>query len=148
MGIRKYILPVVAGVMAGMMVQAFIEKAIHASYPPPPGLDFRDKVAIANYMAQVPIAAMMMQLVNYFACSLLAGAVATLLSGRVISRPALVVGGIITLASVANMVMLPGQPLWFLVTTLLLHIPAALLGYALARSRSLNAHEVGADVKS
>jgi hypothetical protein len=147
MGIRKYILPVVAGVMAGMMVQAFIEKAIHSMYPPPPGLDFRDKVAIANYLAQVPTSAMMLQLGNYFVCSLLAGAVATLLSGRVISRPALAVGIIITLASVANIFMLPGQPVWFLVITLLLHIPAALFGFALARSRSLNAHEVGADIK-
>lgn len=148
MGVRKYILPVVAGVMAGMMLQAFIEKGIHAMYPPPPGLDFRDKVAIANYMAQVPVAAMLLQLLNYLVCSLIAGAVATLLSGRAISRPALVVGGVITLASVANIVMLPGQPLWFLAVTLVTHIPAALMGYALVRSRSLNAHEVGADTPS
>ena len=147
MGIRKYILPVVAGVMAGMMLQAFIENGIHAMYPPPQGLDFRDKTAIANYMAQVPASAMMLQLLNYFVCSLLAGAVATLFSGRAVSRPALIVGVIITLASVANMLMLPGQPLWFLAVTLLLHIPAALLGYAIARSKRLNAHEVGADIK-
>jgi len=145
MGVRKYILPVVAGVMAGMMLQAFIEKGIHFMYPPPPGLDFRDKTAIANYMAQVPIAAMLLQLFNYFVCSLLAGAVATLLSGRAMSRPALVVGVVITLGSVANIVMLPGQPLWFLAVTLITHIPAALMGYAIARSKSLNAHEIGAD---
>jgi len=145
MGIRKCILPVVAGVMAGMMLQAFIEKGIHSMYPPPPGLDFRDKVAIANYMAHVPASAMALQLLNYFICSLIAGAVATLLSGRAMSRPALVVGVVITLASVANIVMLPGQPFWFVAVTLIIHVPAALIGYAVARSRSLNAHEVGAD---
>ena len=147
MTVRKYILPVVAGVMAGMMLQAFIENGIHAMYPPPPGLDFKDKAAIANYMTQVPASAMMLQLLNYFVCSLLAGAVATLFSGRAVSSPALIVGVVITLASVANIIMLPGQPLWFLVVTLILHIPAALLGYAAARAKNLNAHEVGADIK-
>lgn len=147
MSIRKYILPVVAGVMAGMMLQAFAEKGIHSVYPPPPGLDFRDKVAIASYMAQVPASAMMLQLLNYLVCSLIAGAVATLISGRVISRPALAVGIVITLASIANVFMLPGQPVWFVVISLLMHIPAALVGYALARSRSLTAHNVGADTR-
>lgn len=133
MQLRKYILPVVAGVLAGMILQSFGEKAIHTAYPPPAGLSFSDKAAIASYMSQVPVAAMLLQLLNYALCAVVAGVVATMFSGRVHSRPAIVAGSLITLASVANIFMLPGQPMWFSAMSVVLHVPGAMLGYALSR---------------
>jgi len=123
--------------MSGMMLQAFGEKGIHAIYPPPAGMDFHDKAALTAYVAQIPSQEFLLLLANYGVCSLIAGIVASMISGRNIMLPALIVGSIITLGEVFNVMMLPGQPVWFSAASLLIHLPFALVGYAVVRKREL-----------
>ncbi len=130
----KYILPGVSGIMSAMILQVFGEKGIHLIYPPPPELDFRDKAALAAYSAQVPQQEFLLLLANFALCSLIGGAVATLVSGRGDKMPAIIVGSVLTLAEIFNVVMIP-QPVWFSAACLLSHVPFAFLGYLLFRKK-------------
>ena len=124
----RYVLPVVAGVMSGMILQVLGEKLIHMIFPAPAGLDVQNKEAIAAYMSQVPTVEFVFLLVNYAICSFVAGAVATFVVGREHRSPAIIVGSLITLGEVLNVVMIP-QPIWFSALSLLSHLQMALLAY-------------------
>ncbi len=124
----RYVLPVVAGVMSGMILQVLGEKLIHMIFPAPAGLDVQNKEAIAAYMSQVPPVEFVFLLVNYAICSFVAGAVATFVVGREHRSPAIIVGSLITLGEVLNVAMIP-QPIWFSALSLLSHMPFALLAY-------------------
>ncbi len=127
----EYILPVVSAVMAGMLLQALGEKCIHIVYPPPPGINFTDKAAIAAYAAQTPTVVFVLILINYMVCALLSGVIATLVSGRKSVMPALIAGAIITLGGIFNVMMIP-HPMWFAILSVLVYIPSAWLGYKLS----------------
>ncbi len=124
----RYVLPVVAGVMSGMILQVMGEKLIHMIYPTPAGLDLQNREAIAAYMSQVPPIEFVLLLLNYAICSFVAGAVATFVVGREQRLPAIIVGSLITLGEVMNVAMIP-QPVWFSVLSLLSHLPLALLAF-------------------
>lgn len=136
MQFTKYVLPVVVGSMAGMMLIIFGEMAIHHLYPLLPGTDLYDKDSVAKYIAQLPASAFVLILVNYSICSFLAGLIATLVSNRVARRPPLVVGIVLTLAGLYNVINLP-QPLWFSILNLLVYLPFTYLGYVTIRRRSV-----------
>lgn len=135
MDYKRYIVPVVAGVMGSMVVQAFGEQGIHMMYPPPSGITFTDKVAIAAYIGSLPAMAFVLLLADYIICAFLAGAVATFVSGRESSRPAIMAGVFTTLASLLNVVRMPGQPLWFSFLSVLVYLPVAYVAFWVFRKR-------------
>jgi hypothetical protein len=45
----------------------------------------------------------------------------------------ILVGVILTLLMIVNVLMLPGQPIWFMIVGLLIFIPSSLFGHRLAR---------------
>ncbi len=136
MQITKYVLPVVVGAMSGMILITLGEMAIHHMYPLPPGTDLYDADSLAKAMKQMPESALLFLLVNYVISSFLAGIIATLISGRVTLRPALVVGIVLTLAGLYNVIVLP-HPMWFSMLNLLVYLPFVYLGYLAVRKKSL-----------
>ncbi len=136
MQITKYVLPVVVGAMSGMILITLGEMAIHHMYPLPPGTDLYDADSLAKAMKQMPESALLFLLVNYVISSFLAGIIATLISGRVTLRPALVVGIVLTLAGLYNVIVLP-HPMWFSILNLLVYLPFVYLGYLAVRKKSL-----------
>ncbi len=132
--IKKLILPVVSGTMAGMILQVIGEKWIHSIYPPPPGISPDNKAVLEEYISHLPSQAFLLMLGNYALCSFVAGLTATFVSGRNTMVPALVAGGIITMGGVFNATMIP-QPVWFSAVSVLLHLPMAFLGYVIAKQR-------------
>lgn len=124
----RYVLPVVAGVMSGMILQVLGEMFIHMVFPAPVGLDLQNREAIAAYMSQVPTIEFVFILLNYAICSFVAGVVATFVVGRQHRLPAIVVGVLITLGGVMNVLTIP-QPVWFSALSLLSHLPLALLAF-------------------
>ena len=128
MAITKYVLPVVVGVMAGVILITFGEMGVHYIYPLPAGIDMNDKAGLVAAMSKMPVNAFVLLLINYMVCAFLAGMIATLVAGRSAKIPAIVVGIALTLAGAFNMVMVP-QPLWFSVINLLSYFPLAYLGY-------------------
>ncbi len=133
MQITKYILPVVAGTMAAMMLILLGETAIIKVYLPP-GTNQNDPEAIANAVKHMPLSAFLFLLVNYIICSFIAGIISTLISKRIALRPALVVGIVLTLAGLYNVVSIP-HPMWFSVLNLFIYLPFTYFGYLVIRKK-------------
>ncbi|GAA4460499.1 hypothetical protein GCM10023093_03240 [Nemorincola caseinilytica] len=134
MKFKSYILPVVAGTMAGVMLQVLGEKALHATYPPAVGVQLNAKEDYVSYISTLPVTAFILLLVNYIICTTIAGAIATLIPDHDTKRPALITGIIITLGAIFNAMFMPFQPMWVSAMSIIVMIPSALLGYIVGRS--------------
>jgi hypothetical protein len=130
--LKSYILPIVVGVMLGTMLQVLGEKGIYSLYPLPDGIPMDDKQGLVSYMASLPNMAFILLLGNYFVCTIIAGLSATLIAGRTI-MPAAIAGIIITLGGIYSAIMLSFQPVWYFAFSIVILLPAALIGYALGR---------------
>lgn len=134
MTITRYVLPVVAGVMAGIVLIAMGEKAIHYVYTLPAGVDMHDKNALAAAIAQMPVGSFLLLLLNYIICSFIGGTIATFIAGRGTAIPAIVVGISLTLSAIFYITVVP-QPLWFCIVNLISYLPSSYLGYLAARRK-------------
>lgn len=129
--VMRSALGLVAGAAVGFVLIAGIQALNQFIYPPPAGLDFNDRAAVAEFIALAPPGALLVVLAGY-AVGTFAGAwVAAKVAGRAAVGHALVVGGLFLAAGVANVVMLP-HPGWFTAASLAVFVPAAWLGGRLA----------------
>ncbi len=90
---------------------------------------------LANYTGSLPRISYMAALIGYILASFAGGFIVTKMSRQVskgITLP-MIVGTILTLGMIANIIMLPGQPIWFIIIALLMFIPVTLFGHRLAR---------------
>ena len=133
MKVAKYILPVVVGAMAGMILIKFGEDGVGYLYPLPPG-SYHDRESLINAIKQMPDKAFILLLINYMVCSFIAGLVATLVSKRTTMRPPLVVGFVLTLGGLYNAIYLE-HPIWFTILNLVVYMPFAWLGYVTVRKK-------------
>lgn len=116
-------LAVLVGVLAGGLVIAAVEALGHAAFPLPAGADPQHLQP-----GDVPLPAFVAVLVAWALGAFVGGWVAAAVATR---TAAIVVGGILMLAGLANLVAIP-SPLWFWVIGLLVFVPSALLGSRLA----------------
>ena len=130
----KNFLSVLAGVVSGMALIMIFEQLEGYIYPPPPGLDFHNPEAIKQMMSNMPLGGFLYLLGSYALASLVGGIVATLLSGKEISSPAIITGSVLTIGGIMNLCMLH-HPIWFAVINLLEYVPMAYLGYLIVRTR-------------
>lgn len=91
-----------------------------------------DREAIRALFAAAPAGALLVVIGGWIAGSFAGGWVAARVSGRAGVRHGLVLGLLLTLAGIANNLMLP-PPLWFWVAGLVVMLPAAWAGAKLAR---------------
>jgi hypothetical protein len=133
----KNFLSVLAGVVSGMALIMIFEPLGMRFYPLPPGTDVHNSEAIKLAMSNMPRGAFLYLLGSYGLASLAGGIVATLLSGREKSSPALITGSVLTFGGIMNLCMLP-HPLWFMIVNILEFIPLAYLGYLAIRNRGAN----------
>ena len=134
MQITKYVLPVVVGAMAGIMLISGGETMVFSVYPLLPGTDRYDAESLAKAMKVLPASAFMFLIVNYIVCSFLAGILTTLVSKGTTLRPPIVVGIVLTLAGLYNIVKLP-HPLWFSILNLFIYLPFVYFGYLVVRKK-------------
>ncbi len=135
MELSKYILPVVAGAMSGMVLITFgVELVIHKMYPDPSGADVHAAGFLAKYVLGLPTGAFVAMLVNYGICSFAAGIISTVIAKRERKIPAIVSGVLLTLAGLYYVIKMP-YPMWFAVVSLLVYLPFTLLGYTVARKK-------------
>lgn len=121
MGFTKYILPVVAGVMSGVILMTFGEVKVETIY---------------GTGGLMPDAAFMILIAMYAAGSFLAGVIATVIAQRTTAIPAVVAGIALTLAGIYNMINLP-HPQWFGIVNLVAYLPFAFVGYLLLRKKPM-----------
>jgi len=102
----------IAGVIIAVALVWLVETIGHAVYPPPANLDFADPDAMRAYMATIPLGALLFVAAAWF-IGTLGGTFAACKIGS--AKPftfAIVVGGLMLIATAANLIMIP-HPIWF-----------------------------------
>ena len=125
----------VAGIVIAGALVWLVEMIGHSVYPPPPGLDFANPEAMRAYIATMPIGAFLFVGGAWFIATL-AGTFAACKIGD--AKPmifAIVVGGLMLIATAANLMMIP-HPLWFSILGVIGILVAAWLGMTLASTRA------------
>ncbi len=133
MSIPKLILPVVAGVMSGMILQVLGERGIHAIYPMPTTAGMSQKASLALFFGQVSAGFCFLMLFNIVLVSVLAGVIATLVHSKASAVPALATGFIITLGEVYTIAKLDSNPIFLSILSVVLHLPMSWLGYNISK---------------
>ena len=131
----RRILAVVVALIVAVAIMMVIEMGNSMIIAPPTAEIMNDHAALCGYMANGPVKAYIVVLIGYFLASFAGGFVVTKM-GRQVSRGIglpLIVGAFLTLGMVANIVMLPCQPPWFIVIGLLIFVPMTLIGHRFAR---------------
>lgn len=131
---RKILAVIVALIVAIaiMMIVEMINSMVIAS----PSADImKDPAKLGEYMANGPIKAYVIVLIGYLLASFAGGFIVTKMSRRESPGMTLpiIIGMILMLFMVANILMLPGQPIWFIALALITFIPLSLLGHRFAR---------------
>jgi len=125
----------IAGVVIAVALVWLIESVGHSVYPPPPDLNFADADVMRAYTSTLPIGAFLFVGGAWFVATL-CGTFAACKIGH--ATPAIfagVVGGIMLIATAANLIMIP-HPLWFSILGIAGIIVAAWLGMTLAAGSS------------
>ena len=120
----------IAGVVVAGLLVWLVEKVGHAVYPPPPDLDFANADAMRAYIDTLPLGALLFVAAAWFIGTLGGTLTACKLGTGRRYIYALVVGGLILVATVVNLVMIP-HPMWFSVLAVLVILAGAWLGLKL-----------------
>jgi hypothetical protein len=104
---------------------------------PPSQEVMNNPAALCDYMSRGPAKAYIIVLIGYVIASFAAGFIVTKMSRR--ESPGLtlpiIVAAILELGMIANILMLPCQPVWFIVIGLIIFLPLTLVGHRFAAGR-------------
>ncbi len=117
----------VVGVIVASVLVWVVQKIGHTLYPPPTDLNLADAEALRDYVASLPVGALLFVAAAWFVGAT-AGTCAACAIGT--AKPmylAVVVGGFVFIAASANLVMIP-HPIWFSVLGLVGILVGAGLG--------------------
>ncbi len=118
---------VLAGLVAAIAVITLVEAVGHSIFPPPPGIDPMDPAGMAVIVAQMSPAALMFVLFALVCGGLAGGAVTARVANQHQLTEALIVGALLTVASLLNIFSV-AHPLWMGVLSVALPLPSAWLG--------------------
>ena len=128
----------VAAVIAGFVAASVVMMAVESLngkilYPELAKLaaGVSDRDVVRDILAHAPLGAFLVVLFGWSLGSVAGGFVAAWIASRSPVRHAMILGGLLTLAGIANNLMIP-PPLWFCVVSLVVFIPAAYAGGRLA----------------
>ncbi len=130
---RRGILGIVAGVVAGGAVILLVEGLGMRVYPPPAGLDLKNPESIRTFMKNAPVGALLFVLAAHAAGGLAGGSLAAL-AGRAL-WPGIATGAILMVLALLNLLAVP-HPAWFWAASLVLPVPLAWAGAVMVRSRA------------
>lgn len=125
----RLVLAILGGVLVAGLVVYLVEAAGQLMYPPPAGLDMRDRDAMSAYVSQLPSGAFAIVLTAWILGALAGSWVAVRIAARPAVWPGLVIGGLLLLGVASNVMTVP-HPVWMVVAAIVA-IPAA--AYAGAR---------------
>lgn len=133
---RKILAVIVGFITAAaiFMVSQMISTMAAPSYPI--NAEYASQAELAAYIRTLPPMVFGIVLAGYIVGSFAGGFVASKMGRRWSPGPmlALIVGLLLTLGGIYNFFfMLPGQPVWFMIASLLSFIPFSLVGYRVAR---------------
>ena len=132
---RKILAVVVAMIIAVAII--WIGWMISTMIAPNPinNFEYATTSELADYIRRLPNASYLAAIVGYVLASFAGGFIVTKMSRRESTGMTLpiIIGVLLELGMVANILMLPGQPIWFIVAGFLTFIPLSLLGHRFAR---------------
>jgi pimeloyl-ACP methyl ester carboxylesterase len=134
----RSILAVVAGFVAATIIMMTVESINGRVLYPDLGRQAQgvtDREVVRALMASAPVGALLVVLAGWAIGGLAAGWVAARLAARAPLAHALAVGAVLTLAGIANNLMIP-PPLWFWIAGLVVFIPATWTGARLVSKTS------------
>jgi len=123
----RSVLAVIAGVVAAGIIIALVEMAGQQIYPLPEGVNPADPESVKAAMANIPTGGLLFVLLAWALGSFGGGWLAARIATQSRVLHGIIVGGIMLLAGIVNMAMIP-HPLWFWVVGVLIFLPAAYLG--------------------
>ena len=133
----RMILAVIVALIVAIAIMMVIEMGNSMVIMPPSNDVMKDPAALCEYMRNGPVKAYVIVLIGYFLASFAAGFIVTKMSRR--ESPGLtlpiIVGVLLTLGMVANLLMLPCQPIWFAVIGFVIFLPITLIGHRFAAGR-------------
>ena len=125
-----------AGLVVSVVLMTLIQGLSVRLFPMPPGMDPNDPAALARFMQQLPLGALLLVALSYAVGSLGGGIGVGLVARQAAYGLAAVLGGLLTIAGFANLAAIP-HPAWFAVVTTLTYLPCTLLGtYAVTQWRA------------
>ncbi len=131
MPILRSVLAVILGiVLAGFLIWA-VEGIGHRVYPVPEGVDLTNPQAVAAFIDEAPLGALLFVILAWGVGTLAGGWLAVMVAGRSATLHAMIVGAVMLAGGIMNMVMIPHPP-WFWILGVLVFLPAAWLGARLA----------------
>ena len=138
MRVLRGILAVIVGFVAASVVMMIVEGLNGHVFFPELGAAAQgvtDREALRKLLAEAPTAALLVVLVGWTLGSFAGGFVATWIGQRPGYVLAIILGILLTLAGIANNLMLP-PPVWFWVVSVFVFLPAAYAGGRLATKRA------------
>jgi len=134
----RSVLAVIAGFVAAGAVMMVIESINGRVLYPELGKmaqGVTDRETIRALLATAPVGAFLVVLFGWFLGSFVGGFLTAVIAASAPMAHALVLGGLLTLAGIANNLMIP-PPGWFWIPTLVVFLPAAHAGARLAPKRT------------
>jgi len=119
-----------AGIIVAGLLVWLVEMLGHAVYPPPTDLNFADADEMRAYIDTMPVAALLFVAAAWFIGTLGGTLLACKLGDAKPMIYAIVVGGLMLIATVMNLFMIP-HPAWFSVLGIIGILVAAWLGMTL-----------------
>ncbi|NNC44988.1 MAG: hypothetical protein HKN99_03815 [Winogradskyella sp.] len=129
----KKVLATVVGLVAAAAVILVFEFLGEMFFPLPEQIDITDVDSIKANMDKIPTGSLVFVIMAHF-LGILAGMVVTTYVSKETLVPVLVVGGILLLATLINLFVLP-HPIWFTIADILAVILGFLVGRSLSKQR-------------
>ena len=131
----RKILAVIVAMVVAVAIFMIVQMINSMVVAPPSDAVMKDPTALREFMANGPVKAYVIVLIGYLIGSFAGGFIVTKMSRRESPGETLpiIIGVLLTLGMLANILFLPGQPIWFIVASLIVFIPMSLFGHRFAR---------------
>ncbi|TVR39228.1 MAG: hypothetical protein EA392_07140 [Cryomorphaceae bacterium] len=120
----RFVLAVLAALVAGGVVAGLVEAAGHFFYPPPEEITSDE---ICAYLSTAPAMVFVFPLMAWGVGAFVAGMMAKWFC-RYSNKPAFIAGAIMLLMVLLNFFTIPCHPFWMQIAGVLLPVPMAMLG--------------------
>jgi hypothetical protein len=124
----KKVLAIFFGVITGMLVVMLGDFIAHKFTPLPPNLNSADPKEFIAFVKTIPTSTFLIMLLFWLLSAFAGGIIAGIISDSNWVRSVLIVGFLLMLATLMNLYLIPGHPMWMWICTILGFMPLAYLG--------------------
>jgi hypothetical protein len=124
----KKVLAIFFGVLGGIVVVSVGEFIAHKFTPPPTHMNVSDPKEFIAFVKTIPTSTFLIMLLFWLLSAFAGGIIAGIISASNWVKSVLIVGFLLMLATLMNMYLIPGHPMWMWICTILGFMPLAYLG--------------------